>query len=195
MAFGATHKERTRARILEEAALAMRERGHEGIGVADLMKRAGLTHGGFYAHFTSREDLVTHAVDRMFEDSRSMIARFEKADDPAGSLAALIDYYLSDRHRRAVSSGCAVAALGSEAGRMPTQARLRFQKGVNSFRGAVTRMVSALGIADADKLAASVINEMVGALMLARASSEEAEANQLLATARTQLKKRLDLPA
>lgn len=194
MALSGTHKERTRNRILDEAAGAMRERGHEGIGVAELMKRAGLTHGGFYAHFTSRDDLVAHAVDRMFEDSKAMVARFGDANDPAASLSGLIDYYLSDSHRKAVASGCAVAALGSEAGRMPAQARDRFEQGVASFRLAVARLVAMIGVPDADVVASSVVNELVGALMLSRASRDEADACRLLEASRVQLKHRLGLP-
>ena len=80
-----THKARTRGRILDEAAKAMREHGHEGIGVANLMKRAGLTHGGFYAHFKDRDDLVAAAIGRMFEDSKAMLARYFRPGDPRAS--------------------------------------------------------------------------------------------------------------
>ncbi|HZV09332.1 MAG TPA: TetR/AcrR family transcriptional regulator, partial [Novosphingobium sp.] len=69
MADKSAHKARVRDRILDEAAAALRSGGTDGLSVANLMKRAGLTHGGFYAHFENRDDLVAHAVDRMFKDS------------------------------------------------------------------------------------------------------------------------------
>ena len=100
-----TQKERTRARILDEAAWAMREHGSDGIGVAALMKRAGLTHGGFYAHFKDRDDLVAHAVDRMFADSGRMLHRHFGQNDAAEGLRGLINYYLSDEMRLAADRG------------------------------------------------------------------------------------------
>lgn len=188
-----THKERTRARILDEAAKAMREHGHEGIGVAKLMQRAGLTHGGFYAHFKDRDDLVAEAVGRMFEDSRAMVARYRREGDPRASLTGLIDYYLSPKHSAALSSGCPVAALNSEAPRLPPAARARFEAGVRCFRSAVAEFVGQLGLPAGPELAFSVVAEMVGALTLSRAMADKAEADIVLKHSRDQLKQRLGL--
>ena len=190
-----THKERTRARILDEAAKAMRVHGHEGVGVAEVMKRAGLTHGGFYAHFKNRDDLVAATIDRMFDDSRSMRARYFRPRDPRGSLIAMIDYYLSDVHRGRVETGCPVAALSSEAARLPAAARQRFEQGFQSFRGAFVEAIRDLGMEDPEGVATSVVAEMVGALALARATSDEAMASGLLQRSRDQLKRRLALSA
>jgi TetR/AcrR family transcriptional repressor of nem operon len=188
-----THKQRTRARILDEAAKALREHGHDGIGVAQLMKRAGLTHGGFYAHFKDRDDLVAEAVGRMFQDSEAMVARYRRAGDPRASLTGLIDYYLSDKHCAALSTGCPVAALSSDAPRLPPVARDRFKQGVQDFRAAVWEFVDKLGLADSAALASSVVAEMVGALTLARTMTEKAEASDVLKRSREQLKRRLSL--
>lgn len=193
MARAVTHKKRTRSRILDEAANAMRELGHEGIGVASLMKRAGLTHGGFYAHFKDRDDLVAAALDRMFEDSRAMVERCTKVGDPRASLAALIDYYLSDVHRAKIAAGCPVAALSSEAVRMPPGARARFEEGTSRFRGAIADWLAAMGAEHPKGLASSIAAEMVGALTLARATSDKHEAERLLAHSRDRLKSRLGL--
>jgi TetR/AcrR family transcriptional regulator, transcriptional repressor for nem operon len=189
----ATHKERTRARILDEAAKAMRVRGHEGIGVADVMKRAGLTHGGFYAHFKSRDDLVAATIDRMFEDSRSMRSKYLQPGDPRESLAAMIDYYLSDDHRHRVATGCPVAAMSSEAARMPKAARERFEEGLRSFRGGFVGPIKELGFEDPEAVATSVVAEMVGALALSRAFTDETTASGLLERSRGELKRRLGL--
>jgi len=187
------HKERTRARILDEAAKALRELGHERIGVADVMKRAGLTHGGFYAHFKNRDDLIAATIDRAFEDSRAMVARNSRPGDPRASLSSLIDDYLSDGHRRKSGTGCPVAALGSEAARMPEPARSRFEQGMGGLRGAFIRGLTELGAEDPEAMAASAVAEMIGALTLARATSDNAKANKLLERSRDQLKRRLGL--
>lgn len=193
MVRAANHKERTRARILEEAAKAIRERGFEGIGIASLMNRAGLTHGGFYAHFKDRDDLVAAALDRMFEDSKAIVERSTVVGNPRASLAALIDYYLSEVHRLKIANGCPVAALSSEAARMPAEARMRFEDGAARFRGAISKWLAEMGVEDPDDLASSVAAELVGALTLARATSGKSDAAKLLARSRDQLKERLGI--
>jgi TetR/AcrR family transcriptional repressor of nem operon len=187
-----TQKERTRARILDEAAKAMRANGPDGIGVANLMKRAGLTHGGFYAHFENRDDLVAHAVDRMFQDSSGMLERHLGQTDAATGLAALIDYYLSDGLRRAVDRGCPLPGLSGEARRMPDAARERFGAGIDRFRAALEQAIAALGRPDPAALASSVLAEMVGAMAMARAVGEDS-GEAILAMSRDQVKRRLEL--
>jgi len=187
-----THKERTRARILDEAAKAMREHGSEGIGVAALMKRAGLTHGGFYAHFKDRDDLVAHAIGRMFQDSGAMLEHHLGRADAAAGLAALIDYYLSDDARRRTDGGCPLPGLSGESSRMPPAARTRFAQGIKAFQAALATGLAAIGAADPDNLAASVLAEMVGAMALARGLEDDAATTSLRAS-REQLKRRIGL--
>ncbi len=188
-----THKERTRARILEEAARAMRVSGTEGIGVAALMKRVGLTQGGFYAHFASRDDLVAHAVERMFEDSRKMLATCLAAPDPADGLRALIDRYLSDAARRAPERTCPIPTLSGEAARMPAAARARFTAGMGRIRQALAERLAACGRAEPEELASSALAEMVGAMALSRVIEDDAQASAMLASSRERLKARLGL--
>lgn len=190
-----TPKERTRARILDEAAKAMREHGSDGIGVAALMKRAGLTHGGFYAHFTDRDDLVAHAVDRMFQDSGALLDHHLSRSDAARGLAALIDYYLSDEARRRTDGGCPLPGLSGESARMPPAARERFGRGIEGFRSALADALAAVGAAEPTKLASSVLAEMVGAMSLARALDDDEAAGAVLEASREQLKQRLGLSA
>ena len=187
------HKQRTRNRILDEAAKAMREQGHEGISVANLMKNAGLTHGGFYAHFKDRDDLVAEAISRMFEDSKAMVLRHRRLNQPREMLAALIDDYLSDDHRRQVGTGCPIAALGSEAARLPVAARRRFEEGLSTFRTSLRDAIAETGVENPDSVASFALSEMVGALTLARATRNVAEANDLLGHVREQLKRRMSL--
>ncbi|MCB4860250.1 MULTISPECIES: TetR/AcrR family transcriptional regulator [Sphingobium] len=190
MADKSAHKAKTRARILGEAAGAMRMAGVQGIGVSALMQRAGLTHGGFYAHFESRDDLVAHAVDRMFEESAMILDRFlgERPD-----LSGLIDHYLSESAYRAADRGCPLPGLSGEAARMPPAARLRFEAGVRRFREGIARALEIAGRSDGAALAHSLLAELVGAMTLARAMSDEGAALDFLASSRDRLKERIDL--
>lgn len=189
-----THKQRTHTRILDEAASAMRLRGSEGISVAKLMERAGLTHGGFYAHFESREDLVAHALDRMFQDSRAILDNnLGPGTTPAKGVSGLIDAYLSDRVCRSPERGCPLSTLISEAPRMPTMARKRFNRGISVFIRTLTDAFEALGKPQPANLASSVLAEMTGAMSLARATDDEEVAKKILESSRRSLKERLGL--
>ena len=107
---------RNRERIVETAAQLFRERGFEGIGVADLMKEAGLTHGGFYGHFSSKEDLIAEASTRALMRSLAVLSKVaERA--PGDPLSAVAEAYLTSRHRDNPGAGCLLAALGPDVSR------------------------------------------------------------------------------
>src|SRR4249919_3175078 len=116
-------KEETHDRIVDAAARAIRRSGYGGTGVADIMKDAGLTHGGFYAHFDSREAMLAEAADRAGADTVATMTRVADAAPPDQALQAIIRAYLSKAHVEAVETGCAVAALGSEMPRQAPQVR------------------------------------------------------------------------
>src|SRR2546421_2920570 len=116
-------KEETRERILRAAARAIRKHGYEGVGVADVMKDAGLTHGGFYAHFESRDALLAAAADQAGAESIDTLTRAIAAAKPGQELVALVDAYLSDRHVAAPEQGCVIAAAGSEVPRQGAEGR------------------------------------------------------------------------
>ena len=179
-----SHKARTRQRILDEASVVMRECGTEGIGVASLMKRAGLTHGGFYAHFESREALVEAVIAAMFADSAQRFAAIIQIEDPAERLTQLIDNYLSEHHRNTPGEGCPMPALVSEIAHLPIETRTLFSQ----RRDAVRQR-----LAQADDVAASMLAEMVGAVALARACPDDEEARNMLAVSRRSVKQRAGL--
>jgi len=112
-------KEATHDRIVDAAARAIRRSGYNGTGVAEIMKDAGLTHGGFYAHFPSREAMLTEAADRAGSESVAMMERIAATSPPQRALQAMMQAYLSKAHVEGVEPGCATAALGTE---MPRQA-------------------------------------------------------------------------
>jgi TetR/AcrR family transcriptional repressor of nem operon len=191
MAEKLSHKDRTRARILDAAALAMQAGGTERTGVAEVMQRAGLTHGGFYAHFGSRDELLAKAVDRMLMHSEAMIHEKHDESDAVASLNKLFDYYLSEDVRKISGHVCPLPGLAGEASRMPKAARDRFNKGVLDFRKAISSVLTALVDAEPENLAISILSEMVGAMALARAAASDKAGNEILQASRDALKKRV----
>src|SRR4051812_33454911 len=193
MRYDTEHKARTRERILEEAAKAIRASGPEGVSVGGLMKKAGLTHGGFYAHFGSKDDLVAEAIGHMFGGPYTNFAALTEGKPPAEALAAYVDFYLSARHRDARDRGCPLPALSGDVARMPEDARARFAEGAEGLRRAVAGLLLAMGKEEPEALAGSAIAEMVGAIALARAVGDRTRSDEILTTSRDSLKRRLGL--
>jgi AcrR family transcriptional regulator len=164
-------KEQTRERILRAAARAIRKHGYEGVGVADVMKEAGLTHGGFYAHFDSRDALLAAAVGQAGAESTENLNRAVAAAKPGEELMALVDTYLDERHVTAAEHGlgCAIAAAGSEVPRQQAEVRRAAARRIKDLIGFVERQFPEWGKSAAHEKAMGVVASMVGALMLARA--------------------------
>ena len=191
MRYDSEHKERTRQRVLTEAAAAIRARGPDGIGVAALMSKAGLTHGGFYAHFKSKDDLIAQAIGQMFEESRQRFLVNADDPDPAVALVKYIDMYVSSRHRDAPERGCPLPSLSGDLARMSAGARKRFTAGLESLTSAIAKRLAELDKPHPERMAASMIAEMVGALALSRAIADPAASDRILKTSREALKARL----
>lgn len=157
-----------RERIVEVAAKLFRERGFDGIGVADLMKGAGLTHGGFYGHFASKEDLMAQACAHGLNGSLDMMRQMaESAGDNA--LSAIATAYLSPAHRDQMGEGCVLAALGAEAARHGSPVRGAFTQGVRSAIDMLMRLLPGRSTQAKRERALVTYASMVGALVLARA--------------------------
>jgi TetR/AcrR family transcriptional repressor of nem operon len=186
-------KAQTRLRVLNEAAAAIRAVGPEGIGVAALMAKAGLTHGGFYAHFKSKDDLVAQAISQMFEDSYELFLRRTANAEPKQALINYINMYVSPRHRDGPERGCPLPSLSGDLARMPAPARERFAAGLERLTGAIAGLLQKLGHVSPERLADSVIAEMVGAVALARAISDDTASNRILERSREAIKSRLGL--
>ena len=162
-------KEETRERILRAAARAIRKHGYEGVGVADVMKEAGLTHGGFYAHFESRDALLAAAVDQEGVESTEHLTRAIAAAKPGQELTALVDAYLSDGHVAAPEQGCAVAAAGTEVPRQEAQVRRAASRRIKDFIGFIERQFPEWGKSAAHDKAMGIAATLVGSVVLARA--------------------------
>jgi len=118
MRYGAEHKQQTRERVLTQAAKAIREDGPHQLGVADVMAKAGLTHGGFYAHFKSKDELVAATIDAMFAQGRERMALETSDRTPTEALRNYVNFYLSRSHRDARESGCPLPYLAADAPRL-----------------------------------------------------------------------------
>jgi TetR/AcrR family transcriptional repressor of nem operon len=164
-----SRKEATHERIVEAAARAIRRSGYGGTGVADIMKDAGLTHGGFYAHFDSRQAMLAEAADRAGADTVVKMTRVADAAPPDQALQAIIRAYLSKEHVEAVETGCAVAALGSEMPRQAPQVRRAATRRIKEMIDLVGRESPEWGRPGAHERALVTVATAVGALVLARA--------------------------
>lgn len=187
------HKAQTRLRILDEAAKVMREYGTDGIGVAALMKRVGLTHGGFYAHFSSREALVDAVVVHMFLNSAQRIEQYLTIEDPRQRLVEFIDNYLSERHCAMIGEGCPLPALAGEMTHLSQTSRTFFSEKRAAISDFIRRALQQLQHGNAEFLASSMLAEMVGSMALARACPDKLEAHNMLAISRQSLKLRAGL--
>ncbi|HKP50144.1 MAG TPA: TetR/AcrR family transcriptional regulator [Gemmatimonadales bacterium] len=164
-----SRKEVTHERIVETAARAIRRSGYGGTGVADIMKEAGLTHGGFYAHFDSREEMLAEAADRAGADTVEFLTRVAAEATPKKALEAMLSAYLSKEHVEGRESGCAVAALGSEMPRQAPKVRRAATRRIKEMIDLVARQSPDWGRPGAHERALVTVATALGALVLARA--------------------------
>src|SRR5262249_38905973 len=149
MRYDAEHKQRTHERVVKAAAKAIRAKGPDRVGVADVMADVGLTHGGFYAHFDSKDALIAAAIGQMFEEARARLEIETKDRTPAQALAGYVDFYLSPGHRDARRSGCPIAALSSDMPRLNARVRAQFAAGCKRLSGTLSSLIEQTGRADA----------------------------------------------
>jgi TetR/AcrR family transcriptional regulator, transcriptional repressor for nem operon len=183
------HKLETRARILDAAAAAFRAEGVAGVGVADVMERAGLTHGGFYAHFDSKDELLTEALRHAMSRTG---AQLEGGESPTEKLRSRIDRYLTPGHRDHPELGCPIAALGAEISRAGGTARKGLAAGIRARIEQLSDLMPASQTAEIrERNAAAVFACMVGGILLAR-GLDDREAGRLLEACREFLHAALD---
>ena len=186
MRYSDTHKEETRKKVVRAAAAAVRAKGPDGVGVAEIMAEAGLTHGGFYAHFPNKEALVVAAIEEAFDASSRRFARMLHGLDAAQSMGAFVDAYVSEAHRANPAGGCPIATLSSDLPRQGQLVREAYERGVRALIGRLAGWLPE----ERRHIAPSLLAEMAGAVSLSRAMSDDAAAEALLAEARHSLKTR-----
>jgi TetR/AcrR family transcriptional regulator, transcriptional repressor for nem operon len=193
MRYSEGRKQDTRKRLLKVAADAIRSQGPDRIGISRIMAEAGLTHGGFYAHFGSKDELVAEAITVMFDEGNARLNREISGRSPAEGLWRYIRFYLSRKHRDAVAVGCPIAALLADVPRIADAARANFSQGAAHLKGHLADLLATLGDADADASADSLLAALVGGLMLARAEPDPKRSDEILMRSRMALKHRFNL--
>jgi AcrR family transcriptional regulator len=161
-------KAETHERIVRAAARAVRQHGYAGVNVADVMKDAGLTHGGFYAHFASREAMLAEALESAGAESLTTLGKATASVPPAEAIEAFVAAYLSDDHVGHAEAGCALAALGSETRRQPAELRRGATRRVKEMADLIARQLPGWAEADGRGDALGVMSSLVGAVVIAR---------------------------
>lgn len=186
MRYSPEHKQQTYDRIVERAARSFRKNGIDKVSISALMADAGLTHGGFYAHFKSKEDVLVAALERALSQTFSRLGTV--ADTPGGPrerIGGILGEYLSVMHRDTPERGCALAALGAEAVRAEPRCREIIADAVESGAGLLGKSMP--GEAKQNRSEAlALLSMMVGAMMLARATAGSPLSTEILAAARKQ---------
>jgi TetR/AcrR family transcriptional repressor of nem operon len=184
MRYSREHKLETHARIVKKASVRLREKGAHGIGVADLMKDAGLTHGGFYAHFDSREALVIEAFVYAMDRSTERWRKLAEATPPDKRLATIVDSYLTAVHRDDPGHGCAIPTLGAEIARESPKTRKAFAAKLDQMIEMLAAQVPDVPPKAARKRALATLATMMGTLVLARIAGNSNFSDEILVAGR-----------
>ncbi|MBB4421703.1 TetR/AcrR family transcriptional repressor of nem operon [Bradyrhizobium sp. CIR48] len=184
MRYSREHKQETHDRIVRKASVRLREKGAHGIGVADLMKEAGLTHGGFYAHFDSREALVIEAFGYAMDRSMEHWRKITDEVSPDKRLAIIAEAYLSALHRDNPGHGCSIPALGAEIARESPKARKAFAGKLDEMIEQLADNIPNMPRKAARKQAVATLATMAGTMLLARIAGSSELSDEVLKVGR-----------
>jgi TetR/AcrR family transcriptional regulator, transcriptional repressor for nem operon len=184
MRYSKEHKQETHTRIVRKASVRLREKGAHGIGVADLMKEAGLTHGGFYAHFDSREALVIEAFNYAMDRSTERWRKMAEETPPEKRFSTIVESYLTALHRDDPGHGCAVPTLGPEIARESAKTRKAFAAKLDEMIEMMADQVPELPRKVARQQAIAALSTMAGALVLSRVAGSGEFSEEILGAGR-----------
>jgi TetR/AcrR family transcriptional repressor of nem operon len=193
MRYDAGQKDKTRQRLLRASAESLRRHGVTGTTIGGVTAAAGITHGGFYAHFRSRDELIAAGIQEMFSPEAAATPSPSRKLEATETLAAYVDFYLSREHRDRRSPTCPVPLLVGEAERLPDAARSNFAEGLARLTALVQRHLSRAGREAPAQEAHSILAELVGALALARAEPDPEQSDARLEHSRRAIRGRLGL--
>jgi TetR/AcrR family transcriptional regulator, transcriptional repressor for nem operon len=184
MRYSAEHKAKNHENILSVAARSFREQGGDSSGIGTVMKKVGLTKGGFYRHFQSKDDLFVEAVARAFDEMGNGMLKVAESAPEGHALRAIIERYLSPRHADSPGTGCVLSALGPELARKPLSVRKRIEASQEAYRERLLPFVP--GQTREEKLAKFrlLFPSMAGVLTMARVISAPQRREQMLKEAR-----------
>ena len=195
MRYAADQKEQTRKLIVAKAARSLRAHGADGIGVAGIMEEAGLTHGGFYAHFASKDVLIAEACRAALRETSARLDA-EMTGLPRGeALATFIEWYVSARHRDRMDRGCVFTTLATDIARRGPETRAVIDEAHTRLVNRLAGLLAKGPIAQRRLLAEGLLAEMVGVVILARAMADRDASNALLDSARPRLLRRAGVTA
>jgi TetR/AcrR family transcriptional repressor of nem operon len=184
MRYSLEHKAQNHENILSVAARSFREHGGDSSGIGTVMKKVGLTKGGFYRHFKSKDDLFVDAVARAFEQMGSGMMEVAKSAPEGKALRAMIESYLSMGHADSLGSGCVLSALGPELARKPVRVRRRIEASLEGYRERLLPFVPGRTREEKLEKVRLLFSSMAGVLMMARLSSDPKKREQRLMEAR-----------
>jgi TetR/AcrR family transcriptional repressor of nem operon len=179
----ASEKAETHERILERASQAFRERG-TGVGIGDVMSDLGLTHGGFYRHFGSKDDLLVEAVSRSLTEVAERFDRIAAKAEPGAELAAIITAYLSHEHLRHPETWCALATLAADLGRQPQAVRKRIDGALQAYMARLTKYMPGADVMEKSRNFIVLFSGMSGAMAMTRACGDKEMRDRILTTTR-----------
>jgi TetR/AcrR family transcriptional regulator, transcriptional repressor for nem operon len=184
MRYSKEHKQDTHDRIVRKASVRLREKGAHGIGVADLMKEAGLTHGGFYAHFDSRDALVIEAFNYAMERSTTRWRKMAAEIPAEKRFASIVESYLTPLHRDDPGHGCAITSLGAEIARESPRTRKAFAAKIDEMIEMIADQMPDLPRKAARKQAIAALATMMGTMVLSRVTGSGEFSDEVLAAGR-----------
>jgi TetR/AcrR family transcriptional repressor of nem operon len=184
MRYSTEHKFQTHARIVKKASVKLREKGAHGIGVADLMKDAGLTHGGFYAHFDSRDALVIEAFTHAMDRSTARWRKLSEETPVEKRLSKIVNTYLAPVHRDDLGHGCAVPALAAEIARESAKTRRVFSGRMEQMIDMLAEQFHGMPRKAARKEAMAALATMMGSLVMARVAGNGEFSEEILKSGR-----------
>jgi TetR/AcrR family transcriptional repressor of nem operon len=182
------HGLQTRSRIVENASYGLRQSGAEGMSVVDLMKLVGLTHGGFYSHFDSREALFIEAFSLAMDQTVADWQQLFKALPIEKRFDALVDGYLSARHRDDRARGCVLPALGADVARSSPKVRQNFARKCEEMIDSIALLFPEGPPGEARQIATSTLATMLGSIVLARAAGDKTLSDDILEAGRQALR-------
>lgn len=180
MRYPAEHKQQTRQRIVRAAGRRFRSRGAEGATIDNLMRELRLTHGGFYRHFGSKEELFAEAFEQSLKEHAGRVRSAIEQAPRGGELKALIDRYLDIKHSDDIADGCPVAALATEIARRPPKARAVFLRILRRHMARVVKYIPGATEEERERKARVLFSGMAGTLNLARVIVDDEQRRRFL---------------
>jgi TetR/AcrR family transcriptional repressor of nem operon len=184
MRYSAQHKEQTHERLVKKAAEQFRRRGVQGIGIAKLMGKLGLTHGGFYAHFDNKSQLVAAAARKIFKEVITHVEAAAAAAPKGSEVTAIVSQYLSAGHRDNATQGCLLPSLAGEMARQPQAVRKALTREFNEFANKISKYMPGASEPERRSQARLLFSGMAGTMMVARAVSDRELSDTILAQGR-----------